>query len=318
MTKLKGPLFSIDAKGKLGKSLVFSSNKGIKRVSKYYEPANPRTIIQQDNRNIFSYAILSWQALDEGQKEDYNQSAANLKLNMSGYNYYIQTYLAAYGEAPPPPPPEPILNGLIAWLKFDENGGGTAYDSINGHNATLYNATWDTGKINSCVRLNGSNAYLQIPHHDDLNPRTHGHTLEFWLHPDNDTAFGNIVTKYQTGSIAWYNYVELDGNDNIWYGYRGLGGSENSSKINSGYDLRSDWHHIVNTRADNGTGKNKLYVNGNLIEEGTSRILDNDVNPTVPLKIGVLTVGWYKGKIDELRIYNRPLTLAEIQNNYSL
>lgn len=50
MAKLTGPLFSLDARGKLGKALVFIGWKGIKTVRQWLKPANPQEADQGDIR----------------------------------------------------------------------------------------------------------------------------------------------------------------------------------------------------------------------------------------------------------------------------
>lgn len=50
MAKLTGPLFSLDARGKLGSSLVFIGWKGIKTVRQWLKPANPQSADQGDVR----------------------------------------------------------------------------------------------------------------------------------------------------------------------------------------------------------------------------------------------------------------------------
>jgi hypothetical protein len=50
MAKLKAPLLSFDARGKLADTLVFSSWKGIATARQYVVPANPNTTLQQGVR----------------------------------------------------------------------------------------------------------------------------------------------------------------------------------------------------------------------------------------------------------------------------
>lgn len=50
MAKVTGPLFSIGARGKLGKAIVYSAWKGINVVREYLKPANPQTGDQGDRR----------------------------------------------------------------------------------------------------------------------------------------------------------------------------------------------------------------------------------------------------------------------------
>jgi len=52
MAKLTGPLFSLDARGKLGSALVFIGWKGIKTVRQWLKPANPQSAAQGDVRLV--------------------------------------------------------------------------------------------------------------------------------------------------------------------------------------------------------------------------------------------------------------------------
>jgi len=52
MAKLTGPLFSLDARGKLGSALVFIGWKGIKTVRQWLKPANPQSANQGDVRVV--------------------------------------------------------------------------------------------------------------------------------------------------------------------------------------------------------------------------------------------------------------------------
>lgn len=50
MAKVYGPLFSVGASGKLGKSIVYLSWKGLNTVRQWLKPANPQTANQGDAR----------------------------------------------------------------------------------------------------------------------------------------------------------------------------------------------------------------------------------------------------------------------------
>ena len=52
MAILTGPLFSLDARGKLGDALVFIGWKGKKTVRQWLKPANPQSIGQGDARLV--------------------------------------------------------------------------------------------------------------------------------------------------------------------------------------------------------------------------------------------------------------------------
>ena len=66
MAKLKGPLFSLSASGKLADTLVFLGWKGLNNVRSYVIPANPKTdpqTLQRDNFTVAVEAIHTAQAL---------------------------------------------------------------------------------------------------------------------------------------------------------------------------------------------------------------------------------------------------------------
>jgi hypothetical protein len=55
MAKINGPLLSLGGAGQIGKTVVFSSWKGIKYARQYVVPANPQTTAQQANRTRFAF-----------------------------------------------------------------------------------------------------------------------------------------------------------------------------------------------------------------------------------------------------------------------
>jgi len=81
------------------------------------------------------------------------------------------------------------------------------------------------------------------------------------------------------------------------------------------------WYHFVGVR-DKNVNKVRIYINGTLLKEG----MEGTWNPIPTTRI--MTIGhgsypngdgagsFFKGSIDELRIYNRVLTPAEIQQNF--
>jgi len=77
------------------------------------------------------------------------------------------------------------------------------------------------------------------------------------------------------------------------------------------------WFHIVGVR---GKGRVKLYVNGAL--EADEADITGDLSNTLNLIFGANSkrnVGtWFDGIIDEVRVYNRVLSVDEIKERYNL
>jgi len=75
-------------------SLVFYSYNNITFCRKHVIPYNPRTEIQQKNRNLFKDAVKSWQRLSRFEKNNWNVRS----LGASGYNYYISRFMKYQSE----------------------------------------------------------------------------------------------------------------------------------------------------------------------------------------------------------------------------
>ena len=63
MAVLKGPFFSLSARGSLAKTLVYACWKGIQYVRQYVVPANPKTEAQQAQRGYFTEAVSRWHSI---------------------------------------------------------------------------------------------------------------------------------------------------------------------------------------------------------------------------------------------------------------
>jgi len=64
MARLTAPLLSLDARGQIGKALVFSGWKGIKYARQYVIPANPQSVAQMEVRGIFSTLNELWKRME--------------------------------------------------------------------------------------------------------------------------------------------------------------------------------------------------------------------------------------------------------------
>jgi len=97
MAKLKGPLFSMDASGKLADSLVYMKWKGINDVRQHVIPANPRTEKQQAQRSRLKEAVDLYHAtaFNTLDLEALELWASTMPKVMSGFNTFIKAYIDA-------------------------------------------------------------------------------------------------------------------------------------------------------------------------------------------------------------------------------
>jgi hypothetical protein len=203
----------------------------------------------------------------------------------------------------------PPTAGLIGYWNFDEGSGSIAHDtSGSGYNGAVNGATWTTGKINSGLSFNGSTNAVVTPY------IALGATFSVsaWVNPGG-AAQGSYVriaeTQYGAG---FYLGTSASGTR---YKFIVSGSSGSTGSCGAGYGcaeggaVTSGWH-LVTATFDGATAR--LYVDNVLVASDT---FTAPSNTNLPLYIGLYYggsgYGW-NGAIDEVRLYNRALTAAEV------
>lgn len=100
MAKLKAPLLSFDARGKLADTIVFSSWKGIAVARQYVVPANPQTTLQLAQRALMTVVVAKIHAvmvqalvpLTQLDKDAYNLRGTLSGLPMTWFNVICRDY----------------------------------------------------------------------------------------------------------------------------------------------------------------------------------------------------------------------------------
>lgn len=201
------------------------------------------------------------------------------------------------------PPPA----GLVLSFGFNTGSGSTVVDgSGNANNGTISGATWTTsGKFGNALSFNGVNAWVTVPHSSSLNLTT-GMTLEAWVYPTTLAGTGDIIVKEGPGS-DYYNLYALGGAGQS-QGTILVGAS--THPIDGPLLAVNTWVHLALTYDG---AVERLFVNG-------VQVASKNITGVIQTSTGVLRMGgnsmwgeYFQGRIDEVRIYNRALTQAEIQ-----
>lgn len=206
--------------------------------------------------------------------------------------------------------------GLAAAYAFDEASGTTATDtSGNGNTATLVNGVARaTGKYGQALSFDGINDYISIPNSASTNISGNALTLSMWINPQ-PLASGDsvVIAKFwgTTKASPYYQFgLELGGGNRTDF-YIGTS-SGLQSAIGGAVLPYNQWSYLAITF--NGT-QVMTYVNGVLVNtQALTASITARGNPTA---IGADQVPsqFFKGLLDDLRIYNRTLTLAQIQTD---
>ena len=202
-----------------------------------------------------------------------------------------------------------VSPGLVAAYGFEEGSGTTTVDASGlGNTGTITAGTWTTaGRFGNALSFNGTSSLVTIADVAALRLST-TMTLEAWVRPTSSTSWRCAMLKESSGGLA-YGLYSSDASSRPG-GYVRVG-SEVDATAPSAIALNA-WTHLAATY-DGATLR--LFVNGTQV---TSRALTGSiVSSTQPLRIGGNQVWgeYFAGLIDEVRVYNRALSAAEIQTD---
>jgi len=200
--------------------------------------------------------------------------------------------------------------GLVAAYDFNAGSGTTVSDvSGNGNTGTIVNATWTTaGKFGGALSFNGTNAQVVINDSASLH-LTSAVTLEAWVNPSSAlTGWQDVIYK----PLDNYFLEASSSNGNKPGTGVLLTSSAEPLAYGSAALTASTWTHLAMTY--DGTTL-KIYVNGALVTSTTQT--GTITTSTNALQIGGDTTygQYFKGMIDEIRVYNIALTQAQIQTD---
>ncbi len=212
------------------------------------------------------------------------------------------TYTATYLETAPPLPP-----GAIAEWRLDEGANTqTADSSGNGHLGTLVGgAAWTTGRVGGAVQFDGTNDYVDTALESAFD-FTGSFSVSFWMKRTGYTkAWEAMITKADS---AWGVARNNTGRSVAFTTFNASG---------AGHDLigttivdNNQWHHVV--AVFTGTQK-QLYIDGvlNASANYSQTLRTNNFNVRMGMNQEFAT-GFYGGALDQVRVYGRALSLAEV------
>lgn len=202
------------------------------------------------------------------------------------------------------------------WFPFNQTSGVTTDEAGGAYSASLNgyandSAPWVAGKWNRAIQFDGAANYLTINNYTGILG-SGSRTCAAWV---RTTSTGQLPV------ISWG--PNSTGNKWTFLLQNGHVRSEITSGYLEGTRLVNDgqWHHVACSFTNDALSitNARLYVDGTL-ETNFTAALSRDVNTTSSgdVKIGGDVQGrLFLGTLDEVRLYNRALTSAEIKELYT-
>jgi len=207
---------------------------------------------------------------------------------------------------------------MIAWL----SGDGNSNDIFGANGTRLSGADFAPGEVAQAFTFPGGSSAVQLPS-TSLHQAFTTLSVEAWVFP---TANGH-------DSSSGYGLTILSNTDSDGFALRVKDGLLQADVRTTGLGVfqvftsqsvaLNQWSHVAMTYDGSAV---KMYLNGQLLGSASaSGAIANSNNATTCPMIGneptgcsVDTSGFsWQGKIDEVQIFNRALSLVEIQTSYN-
>ena len=239
------------------------------------------------------------------------------------------------------------LTSLIGHWKFDENSGTKANDSALSYDGTIHGATWVDRKKGSALYFDGVDDYISLSYNaiNSLGSLTQG-TIAFWFKfeslldtqtimpiiyvgnedkNDQDSIFiieiGHSDTDEETLTfdpdnkklyVTWTDLTQntdpvlcFDSNQNLtentWYHFTLVVGPSGNTGYLDGVELTNRYYNF-------GTSSDQKFLADIPVKEQFTIGYGKTHHQISP------DFMYYKGYLDDLRIYNEPLSESDIQD----
>jgi hypothetical protein len=202
-------------------------------------------------------------------------------------------------------------------------GEGNAQDQAESNDGNLQgDLAFVPGEVGQAFRFNGTNADVRVPASASLNVGlADGFTIETWINPADVLQWHPLV-EWNNGSFG-VSFAISDGSGAghgaLWASVKDTAFTEHPLTTPTGLLVSNVWQHVAVTYAKT-NGYAVLYINGVQKAQATLGVF-------TPRTIGDLYLGLrpydggagarFVGLMDEVSIYNRALSGAEIAAIYS-
>lgn len=207
-----------------------------------------------------------------------------------------------------------LYDNLVGYWNFDSlNINGSDFEvldnSLNNNVGEVNGASFrDSGKINGALEFDGVNDYIEIPYDETLDFKESDKiTLSAWIYPEAGAAtWYSVISK---GIAQQYAVTFNSENRYLHFENHDLGSALNTSELELGFNR---WQHVV---AVYDGEKKEIFINGQKKAEALA-------TGFMSSNLESLFIGmdgndeYFKGMIDEVRIYNSSLSERQIADLY--
>lgn len=214
-------------------------------------------------------------------------------------------------------------------LHYNVDKGEKTQDHVHDASPEKNHGTWEgdnddpvvDGVVGNAYEFDGSNDRISIDAFTDVSGGPV--TIAAWAYPQSSPKdFSNVLSlanefgDNRTNSVLIQHRGRETGNPFAYYASDGSGGLAN---IDSGSISEESWYHVALTQDGEDL---RAYLNGSELPDSPVSVEDYVGVSTNVARIGQNAIGkditFYDAKIDEVRVYNRALSSAEVTELYDM
>jgi len=215
-----------------------------------------------------------------------------------------------------------LTKGLVGYWTFDGGDifGTSARDkSGNNNHGTITGATKVSGKVGQGMSFDGTNDDINAGSASTLD-NLQSMTLAAWVYSNPQGAFMPLIEKSTgTGPTNGWALV-IDSTDNTPWFLVDYDNTNLERQTSTPLKTRG-WSHVALTWNGSATATNvRIYVDG--VEGSYQTTINGDTNrqsdATASLTLGLGGGTYFRGQLDDVRIYNRALSAGEVLKLYNM
>ena len=229
-----------------------------------------------------------------------------------------------------------VTDGLVSYWTFDEQDitGGTVKDVWGENDGKIVGAPKSVdGQVGEALEFDGADDYVNLTNLGDFGEKIGTSTFEVWMKTsfkkDWTTLFKvldegcNMGWAIEPNRSALAGFPFAEGIIHFYVRQKSAAGC-NAIAVEIEFPISDgQWHHIVFAIEDAGKAEVSIYMDGEPQEVivGDAKEIDNFIPFVQPVYIGAgnnrgAPSRHFPGTIDEVRIYDRPLTAGEVTRNF--
>ena len=229
-----------------------------------------------------------------------------------------------------------VTDGLVSYWTFDEQDitDNTVKDVWGNNNGIIVGEPKIVaGQVGDALEFDGAEDYVNLTNLGDFGSHVGTSTFEAWVKTDFKNDWTTLFKVLDAGcNMAWAIDVNRSAKspfpfaeDVVHYYVRQESAAGcNDIAVQIEFALSDGkWHHVVFAITDAGEPKIDIYMDGQPqdVIVGKEKELDTFAPFVEPVYIGAANnrgkvERFFPGVIDEVRIYNRPLTADEVSRNF--